>query len=198
MKKYIQTAIYANHKLDLDEFCKVNHITKEDLLRAVEECTDESLRQLFLNRYPQNLSFNNLVSGENIIKQILKAPSIATTEISKTYKISQSELFRILKSVEETNPELFALYTRFRKGNLSISDRKYIEQMEIGSIETNEQDPRKKFQSIKERANRKETESVFETEESIRDRMYDQLAEEYEELDDFLKELANTDVEKMI
>ena len=51
MKKYIQTAIYANHKLDLDEFCKKDKdlVTGLGIVKVSNMVTNNNLQFSTIN-----------------------------------------------------------------------------------------------------------------------------------------------------
>ena len=84
MENLILQAIYSIPKLDLKEYCRINGTTLEELYEAVENYPDENIKYLFLNRYPQKANEDDWISGENIIKQILKMKHIKIREIAET------------------------------------------------------------------------------------------------------------------
>ena len=97
MENLILQAIYSIPKLDLEMYCSMNGIQLEELYEIVENYPDENIKYLFLNRYPRNVDKENPLSGENIIKQILKISHMKIGEIAKTYGVSSRCIFSILK-----------------------------------------------------------------------------------------------------
>ena len=83
MENLILQAIYSIPKLDLKEYCRINGTTLEELYEAVENYPDENIKYLFLNRYPQKANEDDWISGENIIKQILKMKHIKLEKLLK-------------------------------------------------------------------------------------------------------------------
>ena len=102
VKNLILQAIYSIPKLNLTEYCRTNGTTLEELYEAVENDSDENVKYLFFNRYPRKVNEEDLLSGENIIKQILKIKHIKIREISDTYHVSRRWIFRILNKQIKT------------------------------------------------------------------------------------------------
>ena len=193
MENLILQAIYSIPKLDLKEYCRINGTTLEELYEAVENYPDENIKYLFLNRYPQKANEDDWISGENIIKQILKMKHIKIREIAETYHISRRRIFRILKKEEDNHPELYALYKRFRKDVLTPEDEEMIQNMPINEISSEQLKPVKGYipKPVK-------TESVFKSEEAIREEVYEKIAESCEDVEEFERKIKEKDVEIMI
>lgn len=193
MENLILQAIYSIPKLDLKEYCRINGTTLEELYEAVENYPDENIKYLFLNRYPQKANEDDWISGENIIKQILKMKHIKIREIAETYHISRRWIFRILKKEEDNHPELYALYKRFRKDVLTPEDEEMIQNMPINEISSEQLKPVKGYipKPVK-------TESIFKSEEAIREEVYEKIAESCEDVEEFERKIKEKDVEIMI
>ena len=193
VKNLILQAIYSIPKLDLNEYCKTNGTTLEELYEAVENYPDENVKYLFFNRYPREVNEEDLLSGENIIKQILKIKHIKIGEISDTYHVSRRWIFRILKKVQSDNPKLYDLYKKFRKGELTPEEEKTIENMSVSEISS------ERLKSIKGYSPKpRETEAIFKSEEQIREEIYEKVAEDCEDVEEFMRKIKSEDVETII
>lgn len=193
MENLILQAIYSIPKLDLEMYCSMNGIQLEELYEIVENYPDENIKYLFLNRYPRNVDKENPLSGENIIKQILKISHMKIGEIAKTYGVSRRWIFRILKKEKEINPQLYNLYRKSRLGILSSEEQKMIDEMPINEISC-EQIKRVKVYSTKTR----KTEAIFKSDEEIKEKIYEEIAETCETLEEFEQKIKSENVQKII
>lgn len=197
MENIVRQAVYSIPKLELEQYSKTNGITVEELYDSLDNLLDDNLRQLFLNRYPlsQDKNKNEELDGKNIIKQILKIKHIKLKEISDTYGISKRHLLRIIKKVETTDPELYNLYKKFRKNELTNEEEHYIEEMPIEDIKNT-----KRSYALPKMITRKthDIETIFKTKDEIQEEIYSQIAEKCEDPEELDEKLNNPDTQKMV
>lgn len=175
MERLLKVAVYSVPKLNIDEFCKVNDVSKSDLYDMAVNGEDDTLGMLFLNRYPEQLNSEMRLVGENIIRQILKIKHLKISEIAKTYDVSKRNIFRALKKVEQSSPELYEVYKRFRNKELSKEDEEFIENIPVGEIQTESISyPSSRAFALKTH----ETQNIFKTKEEIKEEIYTQIADE--------------------
>ncbi len=195
MEKLIKEAVYSIPKLNIEEYCKINNTTIEELYNALDLLEDDNLRQLFLNRYPMQLDENQNLNGENIIKQIVKIKHIKIGEIASTYKVSKRTIFRVLKKAEKSNPELYALYKRFNKKQLTREDEELISEMPIEDISIGRRDyDVTKIMTPKTH----QSDKVFKSLDDIREEYYDKIAEECETPEELEEKEQDPDLQTLI
>ncbi len=195
MKKLIETAVYSAIKLDLKEYCKINNLQISELYESLYDLDDDKLAILFLNRYPRKIDKEDILNGENIIKQILNIKHLKLSEIAQTYKVNKRTILRKIKKVEQTDPELYAIYKRLSANNLTPEDEEKINAMPIEDIQTAE----RAYAMTKVLTNKThEAEKMFKTEEDIREEFYDKLAERCEDPEELERKMREPETEKLI
>lgn len=195
MKKLLEVAVYSIPKLDIDEFCRVNGVKKSDLYDMAVNGEDDTLGMLFLNRYPERINSEMRLVGENIIRQILKIKHLKISEIAKTYGVNKRMIFRTLKKAEQSSPELYEVYKRFRNKELSKEDEEFIENIQVGEIQTESIS----YSSSKAFALRThEAKNVFKTKEEIKEEIYARIADECEDPEEFEQKKKDPITEKKI
>lgn len=195
MERLLKVAVYSVPKLNIDEFCRVNDVSKSDLYNMAVNGEDDTLGMLFLNRYPEQLNSEMRLVGENIIRQILKIKHLKISEIAKTYDVSKRNIFRALKKVEQSSPELYEVYKRFRNKELSKEDEEFIENIPVGEIQTESISyPSSRAFALKTH----ETQNIFKTKEEIKEEIYTQIADECEDLEEYEMRIKDPITKKKI
>ena len=195
MRKLLDTAICSIPKLDIDEFCRINNVDKDELYKSAIEMEDETIGNLFLNRYPRKINKELRLEGENIIKQVLKTNNIKLSEIAGTYDVSKRWILRVIKKVEKSDPELYKLYKRYRNKALSPKDEELINNMPIGDIQTqNRNYPVVKRLTTKTH----EYDKIFKTRDEIAEEIHEKIAKFCEDPEELEKKLNDPDTEKRI
>lgn len=195
MKKLIETAVYSIPKLDLKEYCKINDVKISELYQALDVLDDDKLAILFLNRYPREIDKEDKLNGANIIKQILNIKHLKISEIAQTYEVTKRTILRKIKKVEQTDPELYSIYKKFRNNSLTQEDEYKIENMPVEDIQTAE-----RLYDLPKNITDKthQSDKIFKTKEDIREEFYDKLAEKCEDPEELERKMQDPKTEKLI